>query len=233
MAPIPRSLPLIVQKSWKIRGHPFLLRLPIVHKLCPPPSLLPLLPWPHYPLIFNQYKGSANDMTSRECLSKSLEFDRNVCLVEEKKKVRLILSSWPESKLKEQFFLLFFFSFLFFFLSYPALEMSQKVIEDPPLSCLAGWSEVQTCFSALQVLHFSLSCPPLIVLIEPCGLAAQAALLGSAGLPCAFYLYFMLWRCAQTASRTSSKRKIHRDAQRMSTGQIQLHSSIKSHLLTI
>lgn len=114
MAPIPRSLPLIVQKSWKIRGHPFLLRLPIVHKLCPPPSLLPLLPWPHYPLIFNQYKGSANDMTSRECLSKSLEFDRNVCLVEEKKKVRLILSSWPESKLKEQFFLLFFFHFFFF-----------------------------------------------------------------------------------------------------------------------
>lgn len=101
------------------------------------------------------------------------------------------------------------FTFSHYFWSHPEFEMSHKVIEDPPLSCLAGWSEVQLCFGALQVLHFlslSLPLPPLIVLIEPCGPVAQPDWLRSAGLPCAFYLYFMLWRCA-LHSHTYSQRE--------------------------
>lgn len=83
--------------------------------------------------------------------------------------------------------------------------MSLKVIEEPPLSCLAGWTEVQLCFTALQLLHFSFSrspsCAPPNCPHWAVWTVAQPAWLGSAGLTCAFYLYFMIRRCTQTASR--------------------------------
>lgn len=109
----------------------------------------------------------------------------------------------------------------------------------------AGWSEVQRCFSALQVLHLFLLLLSLPSLTPDCPhwavptgcTVCLPACTGSAGLPCAFYLYFMLWPCAetaphsqransQTAQRTSKEEKYKR-SQTPSEHQVKSNKTMK------
>lgn len=124
-------------------------------------------------------------------------------------------------------------------------HLKRQNSEDPPLSCPAGWSEVQRCFSALQVLHLFLLLLSLPSLTPDCPhwavrtgcTVCLPACPGSAGLPCAFYLYFMLWPCAetaphsqwansQTAQRTSKEEKYKR-SQTPSEHQVKSNKTMK------
>lgn len=191
MALVPCSFPLIVQKSRKNQRAPnFCSHSQNVHTFYP---LHPSLPWP-LPPNSQSIKGFSG-MTWLHGVSVKFTGICHKCLFGG------ATNFWGGKK-AFQFNSVSVRSWGHFFCHILNWKCHIRLLKIHPNP--AWWVEVKcspvlvrfkySIFLSLSLLPPPPNCPHWAVW------TGCTAWLGSAGLPCGFYLYFMLWRCAQTAT---------------------------------